>query len=131
MFKGNEEIYPQTIRHVNVRFDQHIPTQFFMNSYDAETDPIPPSQPRRRFFYTACAYILDSRAAQILVDIVDKFGFIKPADIMVMKLLDLVNGSYTASPLLAKQPLAPEGLDHPVDSDIQHDKSRIRGHPDA
>jgi hypothetical protein len=129
MMSVNAEIYPLAVKEVNPHFDAHIYTQLFMNSYDEETDPIHPSQPRRRFFYTAVAYVLSSHAAQTLVDIVDTYGFIKPADIMVMKLMDLVAGIYVARPLLVLLPPNSGDSLHPEDSDIQHDKSPIKGVP--
>jgi hypothetical protein len=63
-------------------------------------DDIPPPQPRRRFPYLATSYIMSSEAARTLVKLVDERGFVAPVQYVLMKLLDLVSGCYTANPVL-------------------------------
>ena len=99
MQNGNEYEYTQRVEHVNAHFDQHI-AMLSEGNYDS-MDDIPPSQPRRRFPYLATSYIMSSEAARTLVQLVDKRGFVVPAQYVLMKLLDLVSGCYTAYPCLA------------------------------
>ena len=89
------------MQHVNAHFDQHIATVSEGN-YDS-MDDIPPSQPRRRFPYLATSYIMSSEAARTLVKLVDERGFVVPAQFVLIKLLDLVSGCYTANSLLVTE----------------------------
>ena len=65
-------------------------------------DDIKPHQPRRRFPYNAIAYIMSTAAAKTLVNLVDTRGFLASAPDALGKLLDLMDGCYTATPLLVR-----------------------------
>ena len=101
----------------------------YKHSYDPPLDLIAPDLPRRRFPYTGLAYALNRDSARILIELIDKYGFIQPADIMRIKLLDLVPGSYTAYPLLVTITLPKNHVAHADDSDIQHDATPVPGAP--
>ncbi len=98
VLKANEAAYAQKVRHVNDHFDQHIPT--ITNGNHDSMDHLLSSQPRRRFSYAATSYIMSSEAARRLVKLVEDKGFNVPTAYVLMKLLDLVDGCYTAYPYL-------------------------------
>jgi hypothetical protein len=128
----HEDLYRQAVRHVNPHFDAHIPTLFFPREFDAEMDTIPPTQPRRRFCYTTVSYALDSHAAQVLVDIVDRYGVIRAIDHTLHKLLDLSatkDRCYTTHPVLIEMMPLGKNKWHADDSDVQNDRSPIPGAP--
>ena len=124
-----DSLYSTMTTRFNRRFDTHIPTTKVILYYDPGMDPIHVSKPRRIFPYTAVAYILSSEAARILVSLVDKYGFVQPADHMVDKLMDLTGTSYTAHPLLVVLPKPTKAVDHADESDIQRNFYRIINAP--
>ena len=64
-----------------------------------------------------------------MIALVQKHGFIHAVDFMLIKLLDLIDGCYTANPLIALHPQPVHGVLHAEDSDIQNDVSYIAGGP--
>ena len=103
--------------------------------------------PRKRFPYTGVAYALSGRGATALLDITDRYGFLQAADMMRIKLLDLIDGCYATDPLLVHlprtvvwrgtkaQPMrlthahAQDGGVHAGDSDVQLQRNWIPGTP--
>ena len=88
----NEHIFAQSLKPHNAHFNGHKRTTLMKNVHDAGIDETDPSKPRRRFHYTAISYALSSKAAQVLVDLVDRKGFKVAADMMLIKLMDLIEG---------------------------------------
>jgi len=125
----NMPSFRNVVAPVNKYFVQHVPNTAYKHSFDPEVDLIDPAQPRRRFPYTGIAYALSSEGARILIDIIEKHGFIQPADIMRVKLLDLVDGCYTVHPLLVSIPEPTKHVAHADDSDIHYDDTILQGIP--
>ncbi len=75
--------------------------------------------------------MLSSEAARVLVDIVDQYSFVNAADLMLIKLQDLVPGCYVTSEMLVNTTMpADPSLATSEDSDIQFEKQRLTGAPD-
>ncbi len=95
---SNKDSYELATRRVSNHFDQH---KFRIVSANHDSmDHIDPSQPRKRFPYGSIGYVISSNAARILVELVKNKTFVVPAGFVVMKLMDLVDGCYTARPQL-------------------------------
>jgi hypothetical protein len=92
--------YQMNVRAVNSHFLQHVP--WVLGENHDSMDQGPATQPRRRFPYLAIAYVMSSHAARVLVELVEAKGFVVPAHVVLMKVLDLSKGCYTAAPFIAQ-----------------------------
>lgn len=126
----NDPGYRELAIRVNAHFNQHQRAFRYRHSYDPPCDKDDPNTtPRRRYPYTGIAYMLSSHGARVLVAMLEECGFIQPADIMRIKLMDLVEGAYTAEPLIVNLPPTTKHVAHADDSDIQYEADPIRGAP--
>jgi hypothetical protein len=128
MLHINEALYPLSVKAVNKHFDTHVPTRFFERLFDEEIDEIYPIVERKRFGYTALAYVLSPQAAQKLLSLVGTSRRVPMNDLVLIKLLDLMQGCYTANPLLVITPKTSKpALLHADDSDLQYDHETVKG----
>lgn len=115
----------------NRHFNEPALTQLFQKNYDPPLDETNPAYSRYRFFYTAIAYAISSRAARVLVQLVDDFGFERECDQMLIKLMDLPetqDGVYSTNPLLVHPPEHSSDY-HSKDTDIWSSTVSFSGIP--
>ncbi|EDQ84246.1 uncharacterized protein MONBRDRAFT_39358 [Monosiga brevicollis MX1] len=120
---GNRAYYSQasTLRRVSRHFNLHEPTTLFHADWDPELDQGDATTPTRAFHYRPCAYILSSRAAQSLVQLVSKKGFRYSPDIMLLKAMRQWDQVYALHPLAANEPPVDFTMAHGRDSDVEFD----------
>jgi len=103
----------------NRAFSQHRSSTQYSSLTDADIDNVLPDAPTVLFPYGSNAYIISSEAARSLENLVARYGFRRPANEMLAKLMATVR-TYTTTPLLAFE-ADPEG----DDSDVRFDYTRL------
>ena len=125
----NVQAYNETMGPVNKLFGWHRPSTRFVHNYDAEMDGNrTATDPTTMFHYQATSYILSSRGARLLVDIVARHGYQQPSDMMMMRLHDRGRTFATIPYLVTHRNSPAEGTVSP-DPDIQSSYVHVKGAP--
>ena len=95
---SNDVYFRESTVAVNSHFVEHV-ARLLDGNYD-NMDHLLPTQPRKRFWYSSRAYVMSTEAAKTLTSLVREKGFLVPTFAVLMKLLDLIDGCYTAYPML-------------------------------
>ncbi len=112
----DEGNFIHNIELVTSHFARHT-ARVFSGMHDT-MDSTPPTLPRRRFPYDSTAYAISSNAARKLVHLVATKQFVSPTPMVLVKLLDLVDGCYTLQPLLASPKVIPHMICAPFYDDV-------------
>jgi hypothetical protein len=100
MLSRNIDWQQKHVEAVNGHFDIHLHRD--IGDFHDPMDRHNIKKPQRRFPYSANAYIISTGAARLLAQIVDEVHFLVPTFVVVVKLMDLMDGCYTARPMLVK-----------------------------